>query len=391
MNFLRGIRAWFLKPSVRWGTGVLLGVGVVGGIIFWGALHTAIEATNSLKFCTFCHEMSTPYEEYKQSIHYSNASGVRAICTDCHVPREWGPKMVTKAIALKDVWYKMTGKLATPELYEKHRADLAKVVWAKMEATDSRECRNCHSFEAMDFHAQRPESAKQMQIAAENGETCISCHKGIAHKMPDMSQGYKLMFEQLQENSAKQADKDDTLFTLTTKSFYLDKDEAKEGSKAAGKFLPGTRIDVLDRSGDVLKISLKGWQQDQVDRIIYALRGQRIFQATVGKTSTDAIKRLKTETDPDTELVWHQVELDAWVDKADLVSDEAALWGYAEEMYVASCAVCHSKPDAHHYLANQWIGVLKSMERFVSIDKEQFRFLQKYLQFNASDVKDHHE
>ncbi len=26
------------------------------------------------------------YQEYKETIHYSNRSGVRAICPDCHVP-----------------------------------------------------------------------------------------------------------------------------------------------------------------------------------------------------------------------------------------------------------------------------------------------------------------
>jgi cytochrome c-type protein NapC len=31
--------------------------GFVGGVMFWGAFNTALELTNTEKFCTSCHEM----------------------------------------------------------------------------------------------------------------------------------------------------------------------------------------------------------------------------------------------------------------------------------------------------------------------------------------------
>jgi cytochrome c-type protein NapC len=56
-----------------------------------------MEATNSLAFCTSCHEMrDTVYREYKETIHYSNRTGVRAICSDCHVPKNWVHKVARK-------------------------------------------------------------------------------------------------------------------------------------------------------------------------------------------------------------------------------------------------------------------------------------------------------
>jgi cytochrome c-type protein NapC len=68
----------------------LLIIGAIGGVIFWGGFNTALEATNSLTFCTSCHEMrDTVFQEYKTTIHYQNRTGVRAICPDCHVPRDW--------------------------------------------------------------------------------------------------------------------------------------------------------------------------------------------------------------------------------------------------------------------------------------------------------------
>ena len=75
--------------KVNKATLVVFFVGILSGIIFWGGFHTVVEETNSLAFCISCHEMTPVYEEYKASVHYKNAAGVRAICSDCHVPREW--------------------------------------------------------------------------------------------------------------------------------------------------------------------------------------------------------------------------------------------------------------------------------------------------------------
>ncbi|MBC8209843.1 MAG: NapC/NirT family cytochrome c [Gammaproteobacteria bacterium] len=165
-----------------------LAAGILLGILLWGGLHTVVEQTNSLQFCISCHEMEqTVYQEYKESIHYKNASGVRAICSDCHVPREWGPKMLRKIRASNELYHKLMGTIDTPEKFEAKRLQLAENVWNSMRKTDSRECRNCHAYEAMDFHKQRQRSAEKMQQAIEKGskETCIDCHQGIAHKLPD--------------------------------------------------------------------------------------------------------------------------------------------------------------------------------------------------------------
>ena len=166
---------------------ILFAAGTLFGIIFWGGFHTVIEATNSMEFCISCQEMEqTVYQEYKQSIHYKNASGVRATCSDCHVPRPWLPKMIRKFQASNELYHKLIGSIDTPEKFEEKRLQLAEHVWETMKESDSRECRNCHSFEYMDFHKQERRSAEKMQesIKKNKGETCIDCHKGIAHKLP---------------------------------------------------------------------------------------------------------------------------------------------------------------------------------------------------------------
>jgi nitrate/TMAO reductase-like tetraheme cytochrome c subunit len=182
-------RLW-RKPREWWLIGIPAGgfLMFLAGIIFWGGLHTAIEITNSIEFCTSCHEMETVYEEYKQTPHYQNASGVRAICPDCHVPKAWGPMMAVKLRAtVKELPRKIMGTIDTPEKFEARRLELAKHVWDRMKKTDSRECRNCHDFGSMDLELQ-DKSARKKHIperALEKGETCIDCHKGIAHELPE--------------------------------------------------------------------------------------------------------------------------------------------------------------------------------------------------------------
>jgi len=178
------------KPRVWWLVGIPIGgfLMFVAGIIFWGGFNTAIHLTNSLQFCTSCHEMEMVYEEYMETPHYKNASGVRAICPDCHVPKEWGPMMVVKIRAtINELPKKIMGTVDTREKFEARRLELAKHVWERMKKTDSRECRNCHDFGSMELDLQ-DKSARKKHIperVLEKGETCIDCHKGIAHELPE--------------------------------------------------------------------------------------------------------------------------------------------------------------------------------------------------------------
>ena len=155
---------------------------MIVGVIFWGGFNTAMEATNTLTFCISCHEMEeNVFQEYKKTIHYTNKSGVRATCSDCHVPDPWVHKVVRKVQASKEVLHKVLGTIDTPEKFNAHRLELARNVWKAMKTTDSRECRNCHDFGSMNPENQKGRARKQHINAMEAGNTCIDCHKGIAH------------------------------------------------------------------------------------------------------------------------------------------------------------------------------------------------------------------
>jgi cytochrome c-type protein NapC len=180
-----GLWAILKKPSAKYSLLTLLVVGFFSGIFFWGGFNTAMEATNTLEFCISCHEMrDTVYQEYKETIHYSNRTGVRATCPDCHVPKDWMHKMARKIQASQEVYGKIMGTIDTPEKFEAKRLELAEHEWARMKGSQSRECRNCHSFDGMDVEKQKTRASKMHKIAMDENKTCIDCHKGIAHKKP---------------------------------------------------------------------------------------------------------------------------------------------------------------------------------------------------------------
>ena len=179
------LQDFFFRPATLSVTAVVA-IGMVSGLIFWGGFNTGMEATNTLGFCTGCHEMrDTVFQEYQETIHYRNRSGVRAICSDCHVPKDWMHKFVRKVQASQELYSKfITRSVSTPEKFETKRIELARHVWETMKANDSHECRNCHSWEAMDPEKQHQRARAPMEKGRKEGKTCIDCHKGIAHLLP---------------------------------------------------------------------------------------------------------------------------------------------------------------------------------------------------------------
>jgi cytochrome c-type protein NapC len=173
-------------------------------VLLWGGFNWGMEMTNTEGFCIFCHEMRVNvYEEYTDTIHYTNRTGVRATCPDCHVPKDWVHKIARKVRASNELYHHFMGTVDSPEKFEANRFELASNVWRTMKATDSRECRNCHGNEFMNFDKQEGRAidahermedgraeAAELRAQGRHAEaekldlTCIDCHKGVAHSLP---------------------------------------------------------------------------------------------------------------------------------------------------------------------------------------------------------------
>lgn len=181
-------RSLWSKPSTRWLLGIPIGglLMLVLGIVIANGFAFAMHATSTPEFCaSACHYMRDfVAPEVASSVHGRNGPGVAATCPDCHVPEPFLPKMKRKIEATREGWGHLTGVINTRDKFEAHRLEMAERVWAGMKATGSRECRTCHEFSKMDFSEQERVAARKHQAAMKKGETCIDCHKGVAHALP---------------------------------------------------------------------------------------------------------------------------------------------------------------------------------------------------------------
>jgi len=167
-----------------WGWFRIFWVSLLALLVVGGAAGLAWTSTET--FCISCHEMrENVYAEYKGTIHDTNRSGVRAICTDCHVPHEPIALIKRKFAATGELYHAMLGTINTREKFEARRYQMALHVWQRMKDTDSLECRNCHVRSSMSSDLQSERAQKRHAKADAEGMTCIDCHFGIAHNEPE--------------------------------------------------------------------------------------------------------------------------------------------------------------------------------------------------------------
>ena len=103
---------WLWNPHPRYALGVIGLLGVILGVVFVAGANVAMDMTISEAFCISCHEMhDTPYKEYIEKPHYKNASGVRATCADCHVPKNLVPKVLSKFAASTELYHSLIGTI----------------------------------------------------------------------------------------------------------------------------------------------------------------------------------------------------------------------------------------------------------------------------------------
>ena len=158
---------------------------VIGAVLVVGGA-AGLAWTETEDFCISCHSMrDNNYAEYKGTIHDVNRVGVRATCSDCHVPKKPGPLIKAKVLAMYDLWGEITGSIDSSEKFKAERPRLAQSVWRKMKNNDSAECRNCHSPEHMDPSLISERAASRHEKMKTEGKTCIECHFGIAHDEPE--------------------------------------------------------------------------------------------------------------------------------------------------------------------------------------------------------------
>ncbi len=176
----------FWSPSLRYSLGALVLIGALIGAGGLFAIDVVLHETSTDSFCLSCHELEVNIGyEYEGMSHAKNGRGIRVTCSDCHLPKPFVPKMQRKLRAIGEVYHHILGTIDTPEKFEGHRMTMATRVWAELNETDSRECRDCHQADLWDLAAQSEKARDYHSGALSKGKTCIDCHKGIAHKLPE--------------------------------------------------------------------------------------------------------------------------------------------------------------------------------------------------------------
>ncbi|MEH6529897.1 MAG: pentaheme c-type cytochrome TorC [Photobacterium frigidiphilum] len=374
-----------IKPSSKYSILALVLVGI--GITLAGTftVHKGFEFASTTEFCTSCHTMQGNYEEYKQTVHFKNASGVRAECVDCHQPKDLPGKIVRKLEGAKDLYHHfISKKVDTPEKFEDNRLEMAQAVWARMKGQNSKTCKSCHAYESMDHSKQSAKAAFEMNKAAAEDMNCIECHKGIAHELPNMAGGFQKDFEELQTTAKSQGAAAEKLYSLGEKELFATNNA---DAKPEGKLLPASEVIVLERKDDMLKVQIDGWlEKAGKGRVLTEYMGKRVFKATIRGDVKAGEKLLEEQTDVSTDIVWQHVSVEAWISSDDMIDSIQPIWNYAEDMYGSTCNACHAAPDPAHFTANGWISGLNAMSAYYRLTKTEERTLLKYLQNHGKDT-----
>ncbi|NAW34533.1 pentaheme c-type cytochrome TorC [Halomonas alimentaria] len=379
------------KPPVHISLGVIIIVSFFAGIVFWGGFNTAMEYTNTEEFCVSCHEMEdNVYQELQTTVHWSNRTGVRAICSDCHVPHDWTAKIARKMQASKEVWGAIFGTIDTPEKFEAKRLELAQHEWARFKANGSLECRSCHDYNSMDWDKMSDEARRFMEPAAERDQSCIDCHKGIAHKLPEqMGSEDPMLASLVREATSVSVDEGQQYYSAKSVDLYTD----AELTERAGVLQVATEVSIVDTQGDSVKLEIPAWRKEKgFGRVLYEDFGQNISSAVLNKdiAQDDALIEVQETdvVDEMTGLPWGRVSVALWAEKGAYLETRDSLWETAGQTYRDACSVCHTEPAPEHFDANTWPAMFSGMVGFTNLSAGTQELVLKYLQMHSSDYAD---
>lgn len=334
-----------------------------------GAMHY----TSSTRFCLSCHSMQIPYQEYQGSVHFSNSKGIRAECADCHISSDPIDYLLTKIRSTKDIYHEFVSKkIDSEEKYEQHRQAMAETVWAQLKQSDSATCRSCHDLEAMELFDQSKFAQQMHEQASITGETCIDCHKGVAHIPPTPS------FDDENFNSllvlAKQTPIDaSTVYPIETISMGQ-----------LGTISTATPLMVLTTENSQRQVKIDGYQMKGADSFIYADIGKRSIIANITEQARQIMKFGEYQTDQ-YDNQWRKASLIADIN-SPVLDNLTPLWDYAEQLDNVYCGSCHAKIPANHFTVNAWGPIAKSMGERTNISQQDLDILTKFFQYHAKDA-----
>ena len=171
-------------------------------------------------------------------------------------------------------------------------------------------------------------------------------------------------------------------YTSSVKNLF----ETSDGSSSKGRLLPTSKIKILEKDGDKLKIEIEGYMKDGVNNAVYFSQGNRILVAGISKSAKFDFKTISTSKDEEG-VEWQKVSFIAFTDNANLTDDLDGLYKNAQAIFDTNCALCHPGHPSTEFTANQWPSIVKSMVTRTAMTKEENYLVTQYLQKHASDIE----
>ncbi len=210
--------------------------------------------------------------------------------------------------------------------------------------------------------------------AQKGGETCIDCHKGIAHFPPEIKV----------DNAAHELESQAATLTDSWRT-YLSFQNFWRFRRAGYRESWYQSFTVVDASGKQPIVLLQGYQMQGSENTLYLAAGQRLALATL---SEEGIKALTVNGEWQADEYgnqWRQASLQGALTNPAL-ADRKPLWQYAEKLDDTYCAGCHAPIAADHYTVNAWPSIAKGMGARTSMSENELDILTRYFQYNAKDI-----
>ena len=156
----------------------MLSFGLLIGIVFSFIFTIAVKSTSDASFCVRCHTMKPVVASYYDDLHGGkNKTGVRASCTDCHLPHD---NLVNYLF--------QKGRTGIHDVYAEIFKDKSKINWE--ERLDHREeytydsgCLKCHSeLEEATLTNKKSFLAHKHYFSKTITSQCTTCHPHVGHK-----------------------------------------------------------------------------------------------------------------------------------------------------------------------------------------------------------------
>ncbi len=154
---------------------------------------------------------------------------------------------------------------------------------------------------------------------------------------------------------------------------------------SVGTLTPGTKLDIIKKSGKNTKVRVSGWSAFGAETVIFKKVGKRIILGILDESVVSKVKKGKSKTD-EFESIWNESSFTAWVKTSNLVASQNKVWDKADKLFKQRCGGCHQAHPPHEFTANQWPNIVKAMKDRAGLTSDDQWLLTKFMQEHAKDM-----